>query len=253
MSQPIIEIKDLALSYGPERAVLNNVQLSLERNAVTAIIGASGSGKSSLLRCLNRLVELTPKVRITGDILFEGESIFGARIDPTVLRQRIGMVFQKPNPFPMSIFENVAYGLRLLGEKSPRVLQEKVEQALIAAALWDEVRDRLDVQAAVLSGGQQQRLVIARAIAVEPEVLLLDEPASSLDPISTLRIEELIYRLKQNFTIVVVTHNMQQAARVSDWAAFMHDGTIVEYDNTTTLFTNPREVRTEDYITGRFG
>ncbi|EGG28666.1 MAG: phosphate ABC transporter ATP-binding protein PstB [Aequoribacter sp.] len=253
MSQPIIEIKDLALSYGPGRAVLNNVQLSLERNAVTAIIGASGSGKSSLLRCLNRLVELTPKVRITGDILFEGESIFGARIDPTVLRQRIGMVFQKPNPFPMSIFENVAYGLRLLGEKSPRVLQEKVEQALIAAALWDEVRDRLDVQAAVLSGGQQQRLVIARAIAVEPEVLLLDEPASSLDPISTLRIEELIYRLKQNFTIVVVTHNMQQAARVSDWAAFMHDGTIVEYDNTTTLFTNPREVRTEDYITGRFG
>ncbi len=253
MSQPIIEIKDLALSYGPGRAVLNNVQLSLERNAVTAIIGASGSGKSSLLRCLNRLVELTPKVRITGDILFEGESIFGARIDPTVLRQRIGMVFQKPNPFPMSIFENVAYGLRLLGEKSPRVLQEKVERALIAAALWDEVRDRLDVQAAVLSGGQQQRLVIARAIAVEPEVLLLDEPASSLDPISTLRIEELIYRLKQNFTIVVVTHNMQQAARVSDWAAFMHDGTIVEYDNTTTLFTNPREVRTEDYITGRFG
>ena len=253
MSQPIIEIKDLALSYGPGRAVLNNVQLSLERNAVTAIIGASGSGKSSLLRCLNRLVELTPKVRITGDILFEGESIFGARIDPTVLRQRIGMVFQKPNPFPMSIFENVAYGLRLLGEKSPRVLQEKVEQALIAAALWDEVRDRLDVQAAVLSGGQQQRLVIARAIAVEPEVLLLDEPASSLDPISTLRIEELIYRLKQDFTIVVVTHNMQQAARVSDWAAFMHDGTIVEYDNTTTLFTNPREVRTEDYITGRFG
>ncbi|MDG0980676.1 MAG: phosphate ABC transporter ATP-binding protein PstB [Halieaceae bacterium] len=253
MSAPIIEIKDLALSYGPDRAVLNNVQLSLERNAVTAIIGASGSGKSSLLRCLNRLVELTPKVRITGDILFEGESIFGARVDPTVLRQRIGMVFQKPNPFPMSIFENVAYGLRLSGEKSPRVLQEKVEQALVAAALWDEVRDRLDTQAALLSGGQQQRLVIARAIAVEPEVLLLDEPASSLDPISTLRIEELIYRLKQNFTIVVVTHNMQQAARVSDWAAFMHDGTIVEYDNTTTLFTNPREMRTEDYITGRYG
>lgn len=253
MSPPIIEIKDLALSYGPGRAVLNNVQLALERNSVTAIIGASGSGKSSLLRCLNRLVELTPKVRITGDILFEGESIFGARVDPTVLRQRIGMVFQKPNPFPMSIFENVAYGLRLSGEKSPRALQEKVEQALIAAALWDEVRDRLDSQAAVLSGGQQQRLTIARAIAVEPEVLLLDEPASSLDPISTLRIEELIYRLKQNFTIVVVTHNMQQAARVSDWAAFMHDGTIVEYDNTTTLFTNPREVRTEDYITGRFG
>jgi phosphate transport system ATP-binding protein len=253
MSPPIIEIKDLALSYGPGRAVLNNVQLALERNAVTAIIGASGSGKSSLLRCLNRLVELTPKVRITGDILFEGESIFSSRVDPTVLRQRIGMVFQKPNPFPMSIFENVAYGLRLLGEKSPRILQEKVEQALISAALWDEVRDRLDAQAAVLSGGQQQRLVIARAIAVEPDVLLLDEPASSLDPISTLRIEELIYRLKQNFTIVVVTHNMQQAARVSDWAAFMHDGTIVEYDNTTNLFTNPREVRTEDYITGRFG
>jgi len=177
MSPPIIEIKDLALSNGPGRAVLNNVQLALERNAVTAIIGASGSGKSSLLRCLNRLVELTPKVRITGDILFEGESIFDARVDPTVLRQRIGMVFQKPNPFPMSIFENVAYGLRLSGEKSPRVLQEKVEQALIAAALWEEVRDRLDAQAAVLSGGQQQRLTIARAIAVEPEVLLLDEPA----------------------------------------------------------------------------
>jgi len=253
MTAPIIEIKDLGLSYGPEQSVLSNVELSLERNAVTAIIGASGSGKSSLLRCLNRLVELTPKVRITGDIVFEGESIFGSRVDPTILRQRIGMVFQKPNPFPMSIFENVAYGLRLAGEKSPRILQEKVEQALIAAALWDEVRDRLDARAAVLSGGQQQRLVIARAIAVEPEVLLLDEPASSLDPISTLRIEELIYRLKQEFTIVVVTHNMQQAARVSDWAAFMHDGTIVEYDNTTNLFTNPREVRTEDYITGRFG
>ena len=162
------------------------------------------------------------------------------------------MVFQKPNPFPMSIFENVAYGLRLVGEKSTRVIEQRVEQSLRLAALWDEVKDRLDSQAGILSGGQQQRLVIARAIAVEPEVLLLDEPASSLDPISTLRIEELIYELKSRYTIVVVTHNMQQAARVSDWAAFMHQGSIVEYDNTTALFTNPREVRTEDYITGKF-
>jgi phosphate transport system ATP-binding protein len=190
---------------------------------------------------------------MTGDILFEEESIFGSRVDVTDLRQRIGMVFQKPNPFPMSIFENVAYGLRLAGERSMRVLQDRVEQALQRAALWDEVKDRLEAPAGILSGGQQQRLVIARAIAVEPEVLLLDEPASSLDPISTLRIEELIYELKSRYTIVVVTHNMQQAARVSDWAAFMHEGSIVEYDNTAALFTNPREARTEDYITGKFG
>ena len=232
--------------------MLRNVQLTLERQSVTAIIGASGSGKSSLLRCINRLVELKPQVRITGDITLDGQSIFAPEIDVTELRQRIGMVFQKPNPFPMSIFENVAYGLRLVGEKSTRVIEQRVEQSLRLAALWDEVKDRLDSQAGILSGGQQQRLVIARAIAVEPEVLLLDEPASSLDPISTLRIEELIYELKSRYTIVVVTHNMQQAARVSDWAAFMHQGSIVEYDNTTALFTNPREVRTEDYITGKF-
>lgn len=252
MTSPIIEIADLSLSYGADEPVLRNVQLTLERQSVTAIIGASGSGKSSLLRCINRLVELKPQVRITGDITIDGQSIFAPEIDVTELRQRIGMVFQKPNPFPMSIFENVAYGLRLVGEKSTRVIEQRVEQSLRLAALWDEVKDRLDSQAGILSGGQQQRLVIARAIAVEPEVLLLDEPASSLDPISTLRIEELIYELKSRYTIVVVTHNMQQAARVSDWAAFMHQGSIVEYDNTTALFTNPREVRTEDYITGKF-
>ena len=252
MTSPIIEIADLSLSYGADEPVLRNVQLTLERQSVTAIIGASCSGKSSLLRCINRLVELKPQVRITGDITLDGQSIFAPEIDVTELRQRIGMVFQKPNPFPMSIFENVAYGLRLVGEKSTRVIEQRVEQSLRLAALWDEVKDRLDSQAGILSGGQQQRLVIARAIAVEPEVLLLDEPASSLDPISTLRIEELIYELKSRYTIVVVTHNMQQAARVSDWAAFMHQGSIVEYDNTTALFTNPREVRTEDYITGKF-
>jgi len=252
MTSPIIEIADLSLSYGADEPVLRNVQLTLERQSVTAIIGASGSGKSSLLRCINRLVELKPQVRITGDITLDGQSIFAPEIDVTELRQRIGMVFQKPNPFPMSIFENVAYGLRLVGEKSTRVIEQRVEQSLRLAALWDEVKDRLDSQAGILSGGQQQRLVIARAIAVEPEVLLLDEPASSLDPISTLRIEELIYELKSRYTIVVVTHNMQQAARVSDWAAFMHQGSIVEYDNTTASFTNPREVRTEDYITGKF-
>jgi phosphate transport system ATP-binding protein len=251
MTSPIIEIADLSLSYGTDEPVLRNVQLTLERQSVTAIIGASGSGKSSLLRCINRLVELKPQVRITGDITLDGQSIFAPEIDVTELRRRIGMVFQKPNPFPMSIFENVAYGLRLVGEKSTRVIEQRVEQSLRLAALWDEVKDRLDSQAGILSGGQQQRLVIARAIAVEPEVLLLDEPASSLDPISTLRIEELIYELKSRYTIVVVTHNMQQAARVSDWAAFMHQGSIVEYDNTTALFTNPREVRTEDYITGK--
>jgi len=252
MTSPIIEIADLSLSYGTDEPVLRNVQLTLERQSVTAIIGASGSGKSSLLRCINRLVELKPQVRITGDITLDGQSIFAPEIDVTELRRRIGMVFQKPNPFPMSIFENVAYGLRLVGEKSTRVIEQRVEQSLRLAALWDEVKDRLDSQAGILSGGQQQRLVIARAIAVEPEVLLLDEPASSLDPISTLRVEELIYELKSRYTIVVVTHNMQQAARVSDWAAFMHQGSIVEYDNTTALFTNPREVRTEDYITGKF-
>ena len=252
MTSPIIEIADLSLSYGTDEPVLRNVQLTLERQSVTAIIGASGSGKSSLLRCINRLVELKPQVRITGDITLDGQSIFAPEIDVTELRRRIGMVFQEPNPFPMSIFENVAYGLRLVGEKSTRVIEQRVEQSLRLAALWDEVKDRLDSQAGILSGGQQQRLVIARAIAVEPEVLLLDEPASSLDPISTLRIEELIYELKSRYTIVVVTHNMQQAARVSDWAAFMHQGSIVEYDNTTALFTNPREVRTEDYITGKF-
>lgn len=249
----VIEVVDFSLSFGASDAVLKNVNLALKRNSVTGIIGASGSGKSSLLRSINRLVELHSQVRMTGDILFEGESIFGSRVDVTQLRQRIGMVFQKPNPFPMSIFENVAYGLRLSGESSMRVLQDRVEQALQRAALWDEVKDRLDTQAGILSGGQQQRLVIARAIAVEPEVLLLDEPASSLDPISTLRIEELIYELKSRYTIVVVTHNMQQAARVSDWAAFMHEGCIVEYDNTAALFTNPREAKTEDYITGKFG
>ena len=220
---------------------------------MTAFIGPSGCGKSSLLRCFNRMNDLIDDCHIRGKVRIDDQDIYEKRIDVADLRRRVGMVFQKPNPFPKSVYENVAYGLRIQGINSRRILDEVVEDALRAAALWDEVKDRLDDNALELSGGQQQRLVIARTIAVEPDVLLLDEPASSLDPISTLRIEELISELRANYSILIVTHNMQQAARVSDFAAFMDMGRLVEFDSTNILFTNPSKRQTEDYITGRYG
>lgn len=250
--QECLRAEHLSLYYDTKRA-LNDINLVIPEKRVTAFIGPSGCGKSTLLRCFNRLNELITGVRIEGTIKLKGVDIFAPSINISNLRRQVGMVFQKPNPFPKSIYENVAYGLRIQGVNNRRVLDPAVEEALRAAALWDEVRDRVHDSALGLSGGQQQRLVIARAIAIEPEVLLLDEPASALDPISTLKIEELIYELKQNYTIVIVTHNMQQAARVSDNAAFMFMGDLIEFGDTKTLFTNPRQKQTEDYITGRYG
>jgi len=252
-SEACIDIKKLNLYYSKDIHALRDISLSIPRNKVTAFIGPSGCGKSSLLRCFNRMNDLIDDCHIKGKIRIDGDDIYDQRIDVSDLRRRVGMVFQKPNPFPKSVYENVAYGLRIQGINSRRILDEVVEDALRAAALWDEVKDRLDDSALELSGGQQQRLVIARTIAVEPEVLLLDEPASSLDPISTLRIEELINELRASYSILIVTHNMQQAARVSDFAAFMDMGRLVEFDSTNTLFTNPSERQTEDYITGRYG
>lgn len=249
-----LEVEDLSLNYLRSRNVaLHNVSLAVPRKRVTAFIGPSGCGKSSLLRCFNRMNDLIEGSVLTGQVRLDGENIYARGMDVAALRRRVGMVFQMPNPFPKSIYENVAFGLRIQGLNKKRVLDERIEKALRAAALWDEVKDRMLQNAVTLSGGQQQRLVIARAIAVEPEVLLLDEPASALDPISTLRIEELIYELKTRYTIVIVTHNMQQAARVSDMTAFMNLGRLVEFGETDTLFTNPRESQTEDYITGRYG
>jgi len=247
-----LRVENLSLYYGEKRA-LNAINLSIPEKRVTAFIGPSGCGKSTLLRCFNRMNELIPNVRIEGQIKLHGDNIFSPQLNVATLRRRVGMVFQKPNPFPKSIYENVAYGLRIQGVNSRRILDKAVEQSLRAAALWDEVRDRVHDNALGLSGGQQQRLVIARAIAIEPEVLLLDEPASALDPISTLKIEELVYELKRNYTIVIVTHNMQQAARVSDHTAFMYMGDLIEFGETKTLFTTPRQKQTEDYITGRYG
>lgn len=247
-----LEVDNLKLYYG-EKPALNGINLTIPEKKVTAFIGPSGCGKSTLLRCFNRMNDLVDQCSIKGEIRLEGKNIYDKSVDVASLRRRVGMVFQKPNPFPKSIYENVAYGLRIQGIKSRRVLDEAVEKSLKGAALWDEVKDRLHESALGMSGGQQQRLVIARTIAVEPEVLLLDEPASALDPISTLKIEELIYELKAKFTIVIVTHNMQQAARVSDYTAFLYMGNLVEYGNTNTLFTNPIEKQTEDYITGRYG
>jgi len=247
-----LAVQDLNLFYGEGQA-LKNISLDIPEKKVTAFIGPSGCGKSTLLRCFNRMNDLVDNCRIEGEILMDGQNIYDNKIDVAELRRQVGMVFQKPNPFPKSIYENVAYGLRLQGVKSRRVLNEVVENALRAAALWEEVKDRLHDNAFGLSGGQQQRLVIARAIAIEPEVILLDEPASALDPISTLKIEELIYELKDQYTIVIVTHNMQQAARASDYTAFMYLGELVEYGNTDTLFTHPEKKQTEDYITGRYG
>ncbi len=247
-----LEVARLNLWYGDKHA-LRDIDMSIAKNRVTAFIGPSGCGKSTLLRCFNRMNDLVDGCRIEGRVALDGQDIYDKRVNVAELRRRVGMVFQKPNPFPKSIYENVAYGLRLQGVNDRRRLDDAVERALKGAALWDEVKDRLEDNALGLSGGQQQRLVIARAIAVEPEVLLLDEPASALDPISTLKIEELIYELKDRYTIVIVTHNMQQAARVSDYTAFMYMGELIEYADTNTLFTNPRQKKTEDYITGRYG
>ena len=247
-----IKVRDLKLYYS-ENEALHGIDLDIPKNKVSAFIGPSGCGKSTLLRCFNRMNDLVDNVRIEGSISIDGSNIYDPKVNVADLRRRVGMVFQKPNPFPKSIYENVAYGLRIQGVNSRRRLDEAVEKALKGAALWDEVKDRLQSSAMGLSGGQQQRLVIARAIAIEPEVLLLDEPASALDPISTLKIEELIYELKDTYTILIVTHNMQQAARVSDYTAFLYMGDLIEFDATNTIFTNPRKKKTEDYITGRYG
>jgi len=247
-----MKVHDLNLYYGNHQA-LHDVSLDVPRNHVLALIGPSGCGKSTFLRTLNRMNDLVEDVRIDGDILLDGEDIYEERTDLVQLRKRVGMVFQRPNPFPMSIFENVVYGCRVHGLKDRKKLAEIAEKSLQGAALWDEVKDRLDDSALGLSGGQQQRLCIARVMAVEPEVVLMDEPCSALDPISTMKIEELVTELKKDFTIVMVTHNMQQAARVSDDTAFFLNGQLVEHDKTDVIFTRPKEKRTEDYITGRFG
>jgi phosphate transport system ATP-binding protein len=247
-----LETRDLSLFYGQKQALFD-VNMLIPRKRVTAFIGPSGCGKSTLLRTFNRMNDLVDGCKISGQIVMDGQDIFDKSVDITSLRRRVGMVFQKPNPFPKSIYENVCYGLRLQGIKNKAVLDEAVETSLKGAALWDEVKDRLNDSALGLSGGQQQRLVIARAIAIKPEVLLLDEPCSALDPISTLKVEELIHQLKEQFTILIVTHNMQQAARVSDYTAFMYLGKLIEHTDTNTIFTNPHQKQTEDYITGRYG
>ncbi len=247
-----IEVDALNLYYGQKRA-LHNVSMKIPHKKVTAFIGPSGCGKSTLLRCFNRMNDLIDGCHVEGGLRLDGKNIYDRDVDIAMLRRRVGMVFQKANPFPKSIYENVAYGLRLAGINKKRVIDETVEWALKGAALWDEVKDRLDDSALGLSGGQQQRLVIARAIAIQPDVILLDEPCSALDPISTLKVEELITELKNNYTIVIVTHNMQQAARVSDYTAFMYVGDLIEFGNTDQLFTKPTKKQTEDYITGRYG
>lgn len=250
--EPCLEVRNLRLYYG-EGLALKNISMKIPARRVTAFIGPSGCGKSTLLRCFNRMNDLVENCRIEGEILLDGRNIYDPSVDVAELRRRVGMVFQKPNPFPKSIYENVAYGLRLQGVKDRATLDNAVERSLKGAALWDEVKGRLHQNAFGLSGGQQQRLVIARAIAIEPEVILLDEPASALDPISTAKIEELIYELKDRYTIVIVTHNMQQAARVSDYTAYMYLGELIEFGDTLSIFTNPSQKATEDYITGRYG
>ena len=247
-----IVTKELTLSYGG-RVVLKNINLRIRRNRITAIIGPSGCGKSSLLRCLNRLIDLTPDAKGSGQVFLDGKDIYAEDVDVTDIRRRVGMVFQKPNPFPKSIYDNIAYGLRIKGVKSKSTVSDVVERTLRDTGLWDEVKERLHASAMELSGGQQQRLCIARALAVEPEVILMDEPCSALDPASTFKIEELMMRLKKQYTIVIVTHNMQQAARVSDFTGFLYLGRLVEFGETKRIFTNPKEHLTEDYISGRFG
>jgi phosphate transport system ATP-binding protein len=250
--EAVLDVKGFNLWYGNAQAI-HNVNMVIPKGKVTALVGPSGCGKSTLLRSVNRLNDLIDSVRITGDMTLNGASIYGPGVDVIELRKRMGMVFQKSNPFPMSIYENVVYSLRIDGERNKRVLDEVCERSLRGAAIWDEVKNRLHQSALGLSGGQQQRLCIARAIAAEPEVLLMDEPCSALDPIATNRIEDLIYALKGEYTILIVTHNMQQAARVSDYTAFMYIGHLVEYGPTETIFQNPRLVETQDYVTGRFG
>ena len=246
-------VENLTMVYPDGTVALRDVSFKVEPGEFLIIIGLSGSGKSTLLRCMNRMNDLIDIVRIEGQMLLHGEDINSKKVNVAELRRKVGMVFQKPNPFPKTVYENVAYGLRLQGVNKKRVLDERVEWALKGAALWDEVKDRLQDNALGLSGGQQQRLVIARSIAIQPEVILLDEPASALDPISTLKIEELIIQLKEQYTVVIVTHNMQQAARVSDYTAFLYIGELIEFGATDQLFTNPSQKQTEDYITGRYG
>lgn len=248
----IISTNSLDLYYGDNHA-LKNITIDIEKNKITALIGPSGCGKSSFLKVLNRMQDFVDCVKITGEVLLDGEDIYGQKVDVTLLRKKVGMVFQKPNPFPMSIYDNVAYGPRIHGVRSKLVLDEIVEKSIKGAALWDEVKDRLKKPALSLSGGQQQRLCIARALAVEPVVLLMDEPTSALDPISTMKIEELMEDLSKIYTVVIVTHNMQQAARISDYTAFFLVGEVVEFNETKRIFSNPKDKRTEDYITGRFG
>jgi len=247
-----LEIKDLSFYYGDTLA-LENVSMKIPKNSIISMIGPSGCGKTTFLRCFNRMHDLYPGNRYEGEILFNGKNVLSKNTDITRLRSRIGMVFQKPTPFPMSIFDNVAYGLRLKGIKNKAELSDRVEKALQQSAIWDEVKDRMNKQAGGLSGGQQQRLCIARALAVDPEVILFDEPTSALDPISTSKIEELAFQIKEHVTIIMVTHNMQQAARISEYTAFMYMGKMIEFDQTDKMFTNPDEKLTEEYITGRFG
>ncbi|MSS63611.1 phosphate ABC transporter ATP-binding protein PstB [Velocimicrobium porci] len=252
MSENKIITKDLNLYYGENHA-LKNINMEIKDKAITAFIGPSGCGKSTFLKTLNRMNDLIDNVRIEGTVLLDGENVYDEKVDTTLLRKKVGMVFQQPNPFPMSIYDNIAYGPRIHGVKSKEQLDEIVERSLKGAAIFDEVKDRLKKSALGLSGGQQQRLCIARALAVEPEVLLMDEPTSALDPISTLKIEDLMGELKEKYTVAVVTHNMQQAARISDYTAFFLVGEVIEYSETDVLFTRPKEKKTEDYITGRFG
>jgi phosphate transport system ATP-binding protein len=248
----LLETQDLSLYYGSAQA-LKRISMSIRERMVTACIGPSGCGKSTLIRCFNRMNDLIEGVRIEGKVRIAGQDLHSREVDVIELRKRVGMVFQKSNPFPKSIYGNIAYALRLHGTRNPRDLDERVEHSLRAAALWDEVKDRLSENALRLSGGQQQRLCIARAIAIQPEILLMDEPASALDPLATAKIEDLILDLRQEFTIVIVTHNMQQAARISDYTAFFYLGELIEYDTTHKVFTNPTKKQTEDYVTGRFG
>lgn len=248
----VYQTEELNLWYG-EKQALKNISLEIVENQITAIIGPSGCGKSTFIKTLNRMVELVPNVKTSGKILYRGGNIFDEDFEVEELRTRVGMVFQNPNPFPKSIYDNIAYGPRIHGIKDKKILDEIVEKSLRGAALWDEVKDRLKENAYGLSGGQQQRLCIARCLAIEPDVILMDEPTSALDPISTLKIEELIQELKKDFSIIIVTHNMQQAARISDKTAFFLNGELIEYDDTDIIFSTPKDKRTEDYITGRFG
>jgi len=248
----VIKTERLNLWYG-EKQVLTDVNISIQANKITALIGPSGCGKSTLIRCFNRMNDVIPGCKIKGKIFFDNKDIYGVNVDSVEVRKKIGMVFQKPNPFPKSIYENIAYGLRVQGIKDKKTLDDTAKECLKIAALWDEVKDRLHESALSLSGGQQQRLCIARSLAIKPEIILMDEPCSALDPIATAKIEDLINALKKNYTVVIVTHNMQQAARVSDYTAYMYLGKMIEYGDTKQIFENPKEELTENYITGRFG